>query len=242
MELEYYGIKDIGKKRENQEDNILINKNLNLFIVADGMGGHNAGEVASKMAVTLIEKYIKMNSIKKFIPENLIENGIISANREIYKASLQNSNRKGMGTTVILLFFYKDKYYIANVGDSRAYLFRYNTLIQLSEDHSLVYEQYKMGLMKREDMEKSPYKNIITRAVGIDPNVKIDIYKDEFEKDDIFLLCSDGLYNEVSDSEIKSILKNNFPLQTLGKQLIEKANNNGGNDNISLILIKVLKE
>ncbi len=240
MEIESYGKSDIGKHREIQEDSILISNELNLFIVADGMGGHNAGEIASKMAVEII--YEKMKEfLKTDIPlKDAIIKLIKIANAEIYERSIIEKDKNGMGTTVVLLFFYKGKYFIANIGDSRCYLLRNKKFTQLTEDHSYVYEQYKQGLLKKEEIEKSYYRNLITRAVGINDNVKTDIFIGDLEKNDLFLLCSDGLYSEVSEKDLKKIIIKKNSLKNKVETLIEKANLNGGNDNISVILVEVI--
>ncbi len=237
--LEVAGASDIGKQRELQEDSIYIDKEEKLFIVADGMGGHNAGEVASNLAVSLIpEKYkkLKEKSLKYALNESLKY-----ANSKIYQQARKNKEQQGMGTTVVLITFYDGQYFICNVGDSRCYLLRKKKLTQITEDHSYVYEQYKKGLISKEEMKKSPYKNVITRAVGVEEEVKADFFIGDVKEGDIFLLCSDGLHSMLNDKEIKKILQKRTSLKHKVEKLIKEANKKGGEDNISVILIKIKK-
>ena len=233
-----------GKIREINQDSYYISadENCPLFIIADGMGGHKAGEVASKLAVEIISSSFE-NQIKNIEMDdnsiiNAIKNSIWRANDEIYRKSIENEEYSGMGTTVTMAYETNGNIFIGHVGDSRAYLLRDNTLYQITKDHSLVEELVKNGSITREEARFHPQKNIITRAVGTDKEVEIDLIVKEKSKGDILLLCTDGLTNMLNDEEIKELLIINDDMQKACELLVQLSNEKGGLDNISVVAIK----
>ena len=242
FKIQSFGMTDIGLKRQKNQDNFLVDDSARLYIVADGMGGHLGGETASKVAVEEIRKYI----IKSMIPEsptNKIENAVKYANARVHKLSRQKVELSGMGTTVSSLFIRDNSAYIAQVGDSRVYLFRDGNIWQLTQDHSLVQEKFRSGLITREEIKKDKMKNIITRSVGFEADVLVDSYKKQLEKGDVFLICCDGLYGMIDDDQLLEIVQSEFMeknnMEDCVKSLIQRANENGGEDNISAILVHI---
>lgn len=247
-------LSDIGSKRKINEDTCFSSDELGLYLVADGMGGHLAGEVASKTAIEQITKFSKNfledeeitwpfgYKSKCSVDENFFLTTIRIANSAIFKLAESNPEFQGMGTTISGVRISSSKAVAANVGDSRIYLIRDNELLQISEDHSWVNEQMKLNLLTEEEARNHKWKNIITRALGNKNVVKIDLFKIDLQKDDMILICSDGLSSMVEDHEILDIiLSNKEDLNKCCEQLIDTANNNGGNDNISVVLIKCLE-
>ncbi len=236
---------DIGKIRNINQDSYYYSDDnrLPLFVVADGMGGHNAGEVASLLAIeTIKENYEKEKEniiqgkldIPKFI--NL---AFMEANKKILKEAKENKSCEGMGTTITSGIIYNNEIYIGHIGDSRAYLFREKELYQLTQDHSLVAELVRNGSISTEEAVNHPQKNIITRALGTDINVKVDIISKNLEGNDVIMLCTDGLTNMVSDSKIKEILLNCSELRQACCLLTDVANEFGGLDNTTVMIIKM---
>lgn len=210
------------------------------YIIADGMGGHSAGEIASKMAVEYISNKIKENE-KDFSEDNIgefLNNVIKEANDAIYEKSKTPGPYLGMGTTLIVAIFLSGNIYIGHVGDSRVYMIRNREIEQLTTDHSYVEELVKNGSLSRTEAEKHPQKNIITRAIGCFESVEADICTYEVHKDDIFILCTDGLTNMLTDDRILEIVSNNEDPQSTCDELIKQANINGGEDNITVIIIQ----
>ena len=230
MKLETSGLSDIGRKRENNQDSYLLNDKAKLYVVADGMGGHVGGEIASKMAVDTLSKVFSYTS-RSFDPSSYLVRAIQEANNMIYEKAVQTPSLKGMGTTVTCLLFSYDTVFIAHVGDSRAYFIREGMIWQLSQDHSLVSEQMVAG-------GAIAMRNIITRSVGYDRQVEVDLYTKKVAMGDRYLLCSDGLYGFVSQKEMATVVSSSvLPLAT--KKLIDLANSRGGDDNITAVLVKV---
>lgn len=241
MKLKVAAKTDVGKLRDHNEDSFCVNIKNMLFIVADGMGGHAAGEVASNLLKDHIEEYIvTAKADGKSSIENNLQQAVGKANRHIHEMGLEDLSKKGMGTTATILFFTEEHYYIAQVGDSRAYLYRNGELKQITKDHSKVFQLFEHGLITREEMEGHPFSNIITRSIGNRPTVEADIYKDQANVGDRFLLCSDGLTGEVKDSAMEKVLKHNGDPQKCCDLLIEQALENGGKDNITIIIADVL--
>jgi protein phosphatase len=250
MKISSKGLTDLGKARTNNEDNFGIYDEYNLYIVADGMGGHNAGEVASKIVVDTIYKYFKDNfkNLKsKEEPDEFIKKAIKMANREVYNRAQKNQEEAGMGTTVTVIFLYEKKAYIGWVGDSRVYISRYDLtesrrlLSQITTDHSLIEEQIANNIITREEAEEYEIKDIITKAVGFSPEVEPDcnILK-ELKSDDIFMACSDGYYRYFKPIEIaNAFVKVDF--EDLAKYMIDQALESGGEDNITVATIKIDK-
>lgn len=250
MKIDVYGVSDLGMRRERNEDSYLINKDLNLFIVADGMGGHVGGEMASKMAVGTIENIIdrianddevsvlKENNIDPSDFTSQLKLAIQEASHRIYEQAEQDIKLKGMGTTSVVLLVRNNRVYIANVGDSRGYLIRKGQITQLTEDHSLVGEQLRAGVISEASAKGHKLKNIITRSVGFQKDVEIDVIVKVPQEGDRFLLCSDGLTNMVDDNEILEVVSG-AGLEEACHVLVDMANTRGGDDNITVILTDV---
>jgi serine/threonine protein phosphatase PrpC len=242
------GVTDVGKKRNHNEDTFLIVEDESLYMVADGMGGHASGEVASKLAVQTMKEFFVATSadpeatwpykMDKNVgyEENRLITGIKLANRRIYEASRQESRLRGMGTTLVSLFISRDGCLIGHVGDSRVYKLRDGKLDQLTEDHSLLNDYKKMKEMSEEEIAGFPHKNVIVRALGMKESVKVDTILDPPKMGDTYILCSDGLSGPVGDEQIESILSSTKDLKSACKQLIETANQHGGPDNITVVI------
>lgn len=246
-----FGLKShVGRLRSNNEDYVKgsIIKNpageAGLFIIADGMGGHEKGEVASKIAVETAFEYLseKIQSIplrKRDIVNSIVE-AFESSNKEIYLKARQNSEYFGMGTTMTILLVYNDDIIIGNVGDSRCYLYSKDCgLSQVTKDNSLVQEMLEKGLISEDEAKVHPKKNIITRAVGTDENIKVDVYEEGNKGDSLYILCTDGISNSISDFELEKILKFDYDLQEICEKAIDLANSHGGQDNISIIVVEI---
>lgn len=244
------GKTDIGLVRKVNEDSFLCEQlmgidNTYLYIVADGMGGHNAGEVASSMAVQEVASYIKKN-IKVLMTgdkeiQNLIRNAILYANNKVYKTSIKKSNCLGMGTTLSMVLTKGSRAYIGHVGDSRIYLIRENEISRLTEDHSLVAELIKQGTIKPEEANNHPQKNVITRALGTEYSIESDISRWDMKYGDLILICTDGLSNVVYEKDMVCVLEGTSDLNEACELLIEKAKEKGGFDNITAIVIQMCK-
>ncbi|HVJ65586.1 MAG TPA: Stp1/IreP family PP2C-type Ser/Thr phosphatase [Bdellovibrionota bacterium] len=230
------GKTDIGQKRTNNQDSILVNADAGLFAVADGMGGHSGGEVASSMAVKTLEHAFVNRDGDADIPK-LLERAISECNKVIYDQSQKNPQLRGMGTTLTAAYVENDILHIGQVGDSRLYLYQDENLYQLTEDHSQVYELLKAGLINENSME-SFQKNIITRSVGYERDVRVDLFQRPIAKGDRYLICSDGLSGMVSDEQIAQVL-HNFDVDTAVRNLVALANAQGGEDNVSVIVIEI---
>jgi protein phosphatase len=239
------GSTDIGRKRKTNQDSIYLNPKKNIFVVADGMGGHNGGDIASAMAVKEVPNFI-MNNVGKIDPTNLCKKAIQHANRAIKRKGEEDDKLVGMGTTVVGFYFKGDTLYVSNVGDSRAYLINSNKLYQMSKDHSLVQEKLNIGLYSRQQAADDPQKNVLVRTVGFEDDVEVDVFTYKVSRYDIFLSCSDGLHGKVSDADILYIINKYIPnpaeatkesVDQVVTTLIAQANANGGNDNISVVLV-----
>lgn len=243
-----------GMLRAHNEDSVAANEGCGLVVLADGMGGYNAGEVASGIAVSVMETEIVPRLEKSSPIERdeetgeemavvLMNAGIHKANTSIHDASKSQAQCAGMGTTIVAALFYDNRLVVGHVGDSRLYRLRGETLELITRDHSLLQEQIDSGMISVENARFSQNKNLVTRAVGIDAEVTPEIHLHDAEVGDVYLLCSDGLNDMVEDGDIQSILysmQGNLPLAA--EQLIETANDNGGRDNVSVILVKVKHE
>lgn len=238
--MKAYSVTDIGQKRKMNQDYVFVSEtpigNLpNLFVVADGMGGHNAGDYASSHAVEALVKEIRedqsINAVK------IIRHAIESANALIVRDASANASLYGMGTTIVVATIVGKYAYVANVGDSRLYLIE-NTIRQVTRDHSLVQEMVRMGEIRPDEAREHPDKNIITRALGAEERVDIDFFDFELKPGCVILMCSDGLSNMVEDSRIEEIVHGNADPEAAGQALLKEANANGGKDNIAIVLIK----
>src|SRR3990167_7140868 len=236
MRISAKGLTDVGQKRANNQDYFLVAADQQLFGVADGMGGHRGGGVASELAVDVIHTYVQ--SHEREDAETALTDAIQEASRQIFERAQQTEDLTGMGTTATFAWVKGNTIYIAHVGDSRAYLLRDGKIWQLTEDHSLVHEQVKAGLLPEDAERDHLLKNVLTRSVGFEPQVKVDVYQKELESGDTYLLSSDGLNSMVKDEEISRIIFENDANHAL-KKLIDKANENGGDDNITSVLIWV---
>ncbi len=240
--LKAFSITDIGKKRAVNQDYVYASEqplgNLpNLFIVADGMGGHNAGDYASKYTVETIVEEVRRDERDSVV--GILRNAIETANRKVRQRAGEDVSLSGMGTTVVAASCQDKRLVVANVGDSRLYVL-HQELRQVTRDHSLVEEMVRIGTITRQQARVHPDKNIITRAVGADIMVGIDFFTVELEAGDMVLLCSDGLTNMLEDAEIESIIRRPEELKERALELVDAANENGGKDNIAVVLIEIL--
>ncbi|WP_223588573.1 Stp1/IreP family PP2C-type Ser/Thr phosphatase [Neobacillus bataviensis] len=238
---------DQGKVRQNNEDNggTFVNRDGHrLAIVADGMGGHRAGDVASKMTVTYLqEKWEQAQGLNTADQaEEWLKSNILEVNRLLYEHARSNEECEGMGTTIEAVIATDNFTSIAHVGDSRCYILNDSGFQQLTDDHTWVNELVRTGQISKEDAEHHPRKNWILRALGTEQDVKIDIKTIMFEEGDYLLICSDGLSNKVSDTEMVQILQNQTTLEQKAQSLIIMANDNGGEDNITLIILEFNNE
>ncbi len=249
MMLEVYGLTDVGKKRELNEDSYKIcgfenGKAHGFCVLADGMGGHNAGEVASKNAVEIISRELlelDKNSSRKDINLNIAE-AIDLANSEIYEMSIKNLAHAGMGTTTVVAYFDDTNIKIANIGDSRAYVISKNEIHKITVDHSVVEQLVQSGTITRDEAKMHPDKNIITRALGTEEYVDADFYEYEAAVGDIILICSDGLTEMLDEEEIRIFFENTKDIKLAVEGLIEKANDFGGFDNITVVAARFNEE
>ncbi len=244
MGIIHAGGSDIGRKRKTNQDSICLDPKHLFFAVADGMGGHNGGDIASQMTVALIPPYLEKYK-SEIEPKELVGRCIQHVNFEIYQRSEAQPELKGMGTTVTAMMFQGNKLHIGNVGDSRIYMVHDGMLFQMTRDHSFVQEKLNMGIYNREEAQLDKQKNVLVRSVGFEPEVLVDVFSYQVCKNDIFLACSDGLHGKVSDRDILYIVQKNIPqpakarkedLERAVQELIAQANENGGQDNISVIL------
>ncbi|QNM97354.1 Stp1/IreP family PP2C-type Ser/Thr phosphatase [Chitinimonas koreensis] len=252
--LEIHGLTDAGMVRGHNEDAIAYDADAGLAILADGMGGYNAGEVASGIATTLLSQSIKaaIEVVAPHLPESMsgkpaahriLRLEIEKANLAIFQTAQSQPQCAGMGTTLVTALFYDNRLTVAHVGDSRLYRLRQGELVALTRDHSLLQEQLDGGLITPEEAKRSQNKNLVTRAVGIDPQLDPELNDHEVQVGDLYLICSDGLNDMVDDEDIALVLTTltgNLPLAA--EQLIQMANDNGGRDNVSVILIRVNRD
>ncbi|MDZ4098360.1 MAG: Stp1/IreP family PP2C-type Ser/Thr phosphatase [Methylophilaceae bacterium] len=251
--LEVVRLTDVGQRRDHNEDAVASDTEIGLLVLADGMGGYKAGEVASEIAVLTIVAELKeemsqlepgqVDSVTGMQAEGLLLiDAAEKANASIFSVSESQPQCAGMGTTLVAALFTNNKVLVGHVGDSRMYRLRGEQFEQITEDHSLLQEQIKSGLITPEQAKLSSNKNLVTRAVGIDPEVELELHEHDVEVGDIYLLCSDGLTDLVDDADIHATLVGlSSNLEMAANQLVQMANDNGGKDNISVILAKVLR-
>jgi serine/threonine protein phosphatase PrpC len=236
MKLTTFAFTDIGMKRKINQDSFLKDDSIGLFVVADGMGGHRGGEVASRLAVEVLQQYCQQNP---HLPgREVLDKGINLSCLAIYKKSLDHEELAGMGTTVVAMLVRSDVLYVGQVGDSRAYLIHKNSIWQITEDHSLLNEELRAGRLAAGQVASYQFKNVITRSVGYENHVLVDIYRRKVQSGDIFLSCTDGLSGLVEDSEILEEITKNGPDLGL-ENLVKLANKRGGDDNITALAIAV---
>ena len=252
--LEVVTATDSGMVRSHNEDSIAADAEIGLAVLADGMGGYSAGEVASGIAVAMLtaemkqalenqEPHLTNGSSGEPIAVKLIRENSAKANASIFQTAKSQPQYAGMGTTLVVALFFDNRMTVGHIGDSRLYRLRKAEFEQVTRDHSLLQEQIESGMITKEQARFSQNKNLVTRAVGIDPQVETEIHTYDVEPGDIYLLCSDGLSDMVTDNDIHATLEamqSNLPLAA--KQLVQQANDSGGRDNISVILVRVIQD
>ena len=236
--MKYYAMTDVGRRREMNQDYVYamgqpIGPFPNLLVVADGMGGHKAGDFASKFTVEVVKREIAGSRSRK--PEKVLRDARQVANRELIRVASRDVKLEGMGTTLVVATVIGDTLYFANIGDSRLYLIDDN-IKQLSKDHSLVEEMVRLGGIKAEDARNHPDKNIITRAMGVKDEAEADFYEFRIKRGDKILMCTDGLSNMVEDEDMFGLVKGSRDVVEAVQMLIDRANSNGGRDNIGVVL------
>lgn len=241
--LEVATTTDAGMVRSFNEDAIATELDLGLALVADGMGGYKAGDVASGMAASIVVEELKhrLRASEPDSPAQILHDATEKANQAIFQAAQANPQYHGMGTTLVTTLFYDNRIYFTHVGDSRLYRLRHGKLTALTQDHSILHEQVVQGLISADDAKTSHNRNLVTRALGVEPEVESETQEQAVETGDLYLLCSDGLNDMVDDADIElalTALHANLPLTA--RQLVMMANDNGGHDNISVVLIKIL--
>ena len=251
MDVKAHGLTHVGRQRQHNEDSFLVEDNARLFLVADGMGGHAAGEIASRIAVDSISEFILHTKeddgtwphaydehLKR--TTNRLLAAVRMANTRVLEAMRKDARLRGMGTTVVACMADNETMSFAHVGDSRAYLIRANRLSRITNDHSWVFEQVQAGMLTEAEAEKHPLRNVITRALGGALQVTPDASEIEIQKGDVYLLCSDGLTGMVPEDEILRTVTENEDLEVACQRLIEKANERGGLDNVTAILVRTI--
>lgn len=253
MKIVYHALTDVGRKRKGNEDSLFINPEQNLFVVADGMGGHAAGEVASRVAVESINEFVCMTSGDEEITwpfgldesmsydGNRLKTSVRYANNKVLAATRESAEYEGMATTVVGVLIDGATANLTHVGDSRIYLFRNGSLVQLTSDHSWVNEQLQGGMLTPEQARSHPLRNVVTRALGGKPDLEVDMQVHEALPGDMLLLCSDGLTTMVPDPEIQRILSENGDVEKAAAVLVAEANTHGGEDNITVILLQFVE-
>ncbi len=242
--MKLYAMTDLGRKREVNQDYVFatdkpVGPFPNLLVLADGMGGHKAGDYASKFTVRVLYRELENTELTK--PKEILQDCIQVANHELIQESRSDIKLEGMGTTLVAATVIGNTLHFANVGDSRLYLIN-DKIQQLSTDHSLVEEMVRLGGIKAEEARTHPDKNIITKAIGVKEDVEPDFYERRLNKDDIILMCSDGLSNMVVDEDMFDIVKSARDLVEAVEMLIERANSNGGRDNIGVVMAQPLAD
>lgn len=239
---EFAALTDPGQVRGNNEDAIAFDPNLGIVLLADGMGGYNGGEVASGMAIALIRanfgRWLAQAGPAASVraTRRAMQTSIDEANRSVYEAGEANEQLRGMGTTLVMAAFGRDRVLVGHIGDSRCYRLRATGLKRLTRDHSLLQEQLDVGVITPEQAAASPHRNLVTRALGIERQVDLEIHEHGAAAGDLFLLCSDGLSEMLDDAQIRALLLQNMSLPDKATRLVAMANDNGGRDNISVVL------
>ena len=244
MTLEFFSATDTGRVRDNNEDSVALEPSVGLAVLADGMGGYNAGEVASQMLTTFIK-----SELGRWLAETgqhatdidvrrAMDICVDNANRAIFNAANTNPRYAGMGTTLVLAVFREQSLLLGHVGDSRAYRYRDGQLVQLTRDHSLLQEQIDAGLLTPEEAVFSSNKNLVTRVVGVEDTVMLEVHQHDLLPGDQILLCSDGLSDMVDDSSVAQVLQSHSDLPEAAQALVDAANDMGGKDNIAIVLVR----
>lgn len=241
---------DKGRVREQNEDACLILPVQQVYVVADGVGGNNSGEYASKMAVSCVADFIRENHFADVKGDNelaaLLRKCIREVNRTIYQTSMELPESRGMATTLVLCFIREERAYFVNIGDSRAYIKRGSSIFQVTEDHSYVNTLLKLGVITRDEAKDHARGNIITRAIGAEASVQGDLYQTDLEDGDVIILCTDGLHNELSEDMMTKIIEANTAgldsMNKMASDLVSAANDAGGRDNVTVICLKNRRE
>lgn len=250
MKLYAWGLSDVGIKRDQNEDSFLVQPDHGLFAVADGMGGHQGGAQASRLAVEIVEREIKRADLgdtavtgpgDETPPAQHLKSAARLAGRTIFELAESNASLMGMGTTLTSLLFHHGRVYLAHVGDSRAYLFRDDRLEQLTTDHSWIEEQVRAGLLSMDEAQQSSLKHVITRSVGFEHEVEVDLLVQPVALGDCFLLCSDGLSNNIPPEELRVMFCREF-FCDIPRLLIDAANKRGGDDNVTAVVVYAANE
>jgi serine/threonine protein phosphatase PrpC len=248
--LDSFGATDVGLRRQLNEDSLVMDRDSGLFIVADGMGGHNAGEVASKLAVETVLNFIRRAREEEItwpygidpklsINANRLRTAIMLANKRVWKEADNRQDYTGMGTTIVAAVVSKDRITFIGAGDSRLYRFRGEKIEQLTIDDSWVQVAIDEGVLDPEEAEHHPMRNIITKAIGAKESIDVPVFEEQLENGDYYLLCSDGLHGMISDEEIRRVvLQSEGDLETRVKGLIQAANDNGGKDNVTVLVLR----
>jgi PPM family protein phosphatase len=245
MTFEFFSATDTGRARSNNEDSVALDTGAQLAVLADGMGGYNAGEVASSMLTAFIKaelgRWLQEAGAQASDVEvrRAMDICVDNANRAIFNAANSNPQYAGMGTTLVLAVFREGRLLVGHVGDSRAYRFRGGRLAQITRDHSLLQEQIDAGLITPEQAAFSANKNLVTRAVGVEDTVLLETHQHELQPGDVYLMCSDGLSDMLDDAAIAQVLQMYDSMEAAGAALIDAANDAGGKDNIAVILVRV---
>ncbi len=247
MRYEAFAATDVGRKRSQNQDSVASYPQLGLFIVADGMGGHRGGEIASAISVKVIPEVVeKSMALPDWNPRAVVSEAIRTANRSIFERAIQQPQLRGMGTTTTALLFKGDRLTIGHVGDSRCYFIRKGAIWQATRDHSLVAEKLRAGLITRAEARTDRLRNVITRSVGFEAEVNVEVYEMNVAPGDLFLVCSDGLSGLLEDTQILEALSGHFfdghDIKKAVIELIQGANSNGGDDNISAVLIEAVAD
>ena len=249
--INFAELTDTGRVRDHNEDAIGTNADIGLMVLADGMGGYNAGEVASGIAVQIVTELASEAAIREELndidPHSglmrqsiILRDAVYRSNKIIFQTAQSQTHCEGMGTTIVACMFYDNKVSIAHVGDSRAYRLRAGQLDQMTLDHSLLQELVDRGFYSEEEAQRSTNRNYVTRALGVEPTVEVEVHEYEVLPDDVYLLCSDGLPDMVEDDDIHLTISTfNASLDVVGQQLIDLANDHGGRDNVSVMLAQV---
>lgn len=250
MKLNFFGATDVGRRRKNNEDYFGIFESDHLFVVADGMGGHAAGEIASSTAVQAVAEFVALTSKETDITwpwgvdpnlslvANRLKTAVRFGNQKVLDLSLTQSDYEGMATTIVGVLFEEATAHIAHVGDSRLYLINGAGIRQITTDHSWVLEQVSLGVLTPEQARAHPLRNVVTRAIGAAPELNVDVTAHDMEVGDILLLCSDGLSGMLLDADLEKIVRENADPKTAAAVLVAEANARGGEDNITVLLVK----
>lgn len=244
LNYEFCARTDVGRVRSNNEDSVAISRDARMVIVADGMGGYNAGEVASVMLVQILNRELRNRLVAAgadadvALVRDMLVASVDRANSAIYQAAKAHAHYAGMGTTLVIGLFGHQRVVIGHIGDSRAYLLRDGAFTRLTRDHTWLQEQIDKGEMTPLEAQRSGMRSLLTRAVGVDPRVNLEINEFPVEPGDLFLFCSDGLTDSIEDSELAVLLRDPSPLPRLAERLVQQANALGGRDNISALLAR----